>query len=198
MQPEALVPANRLLLCACGSIGIAHIPTSVVNLQAICPNLEIEIVLSNSAQRLVSMATFRALTRRGVYVTWRDYRKGGTAHVDLSAWAELLLVMPATANVLGKAAHGIADDLLTSCLLAATCPTIYVPSMNSAMWSKPVVQRNVRRLRKDGAVVIDPVPGVQASTGAISLGSMAPLSQIITSLACEARRTRLERDRATS
>jgi phosphopantothenoylcysteine synthetase/decarboxylase len=86
-------------------------------------------------------------------------------HLDLTRWADLMLVMPATANVLGKAAAGIADDVLTTCILAATSPVVFVPSMNDAMWVKPAVQRNVATLRADGYGVIPPAVGLAAVDG---------------------------------
>jgi phosphopantothenoylcysteine decarboxylase/phosphopantothenate--cysteine ligase len=87
-------------------------------------------------------------------------------HVSLPDWADLFLVLPASANIIGKAAHGIGDDLLSSAVVAATCPVAFVPSMNMQMWNKPAVQRNVRQLTEDGYHVFAGVQeGFRGSTG---------------------------------
>ena len=82
--------------------------------------------------------------------------------------------MPATADILGKAANGIADNLLSTCILAASCPVVFVPSMNAQMWCKPVVQRNVATLKQDGYGVIAPVPGLAMSDGESAGGCIMP------------------------
>ena len=81
------------------------------------------------------------------------------AHIELAAKADLVVVAPATADLLAKAAHGVADDLLTTLLLCRECPLLVAPAMNAAMWEKPAVQRNVRQLAADGATIIDPETG---------------------------------------
>ncbi|GAB3960493.1 hypothetical protein GCM10027614_82550 [Micromonospora vulcania] len=89
-------------------------------------------------------------------------------HLALTAWADLVLVLPATANTLAKAALGIADNLVGTCVLAATAPVVLVPSMNAAMWQRPAVQRNVAQLRADGYGVVPPVPVLALSTGTLA------------------------------
>jgi phosphopantothenoylcysteine decarboxylase/phosphopantothenate--cysteine ligase len=81
------------------------------------------------------------------------------AHIQLAEKADLLCVAPATANFLAKAAHGIADDLLSTLYLSFAGPVLVAPAMNTVMWNKPSVQRNVQQLRADGAHVIDPEEG---------------------------------------
>ena len=117
-------------------------------------------VLTRNARRFVGSATFAALTGRPVASRSFDpaaFPLG--AHIELAARADLVVVAPATADLLAKAAAGAADDLLTTLLLCAESPVLLAPAMNSAMWSKPAVQRNVAQLAADGLTIIEPKSG---------------------------------------
>ena len=113
--------------------------------------------MTRSATRLVGPKTFEALTGRPVGT--RVFGPGGHPHIELAEKAELLCVAPATANILAKAACGLADDLLSTVLLSFDGPVLMAPAMNCLMWAKPAVQRNVAQLRADGVVLIDPEEG---------------------------------------
>ena len=118
------------------------------------------VVLTESAARFVGPTTFAALTGRNVYTSLFDdpeYPLGG--HIALAERAHLLCVAPATANFLAKAAHGIADDLLSTLYLVFSGPVVLAPAMNTAMWNKPAVQRNLRQLREDGVQFVGPEEG---------------------------------------
>ena len=117
-------------------------------------------VLSRNAGRFVGAATFAALTGRPVAARSFDpaaFPLG--AHIELAERADLVIVAPATADFLAKAAAGAGDDLLTTLILCAECPVLVAPAMNAAMWGKPAVQRNVDRLAADGMHVIPPGSG---------------------------------------
>lgn len=117
-------------------------------------------VLTRNARRFVGAATFAALTGRPV--AWRSFDPAAFplgAHIELAARADLVVVAPATADLLAKAAAGAADDLLGTLLLCAECPVLMAPAMNAAMWSKPAVQRNVERLAADDVTIIQPGSG---------------------------------------
>ncbi len=117
-------------------------------------------VLTRNARRFVGEATFAALTGRPVAMRGFDagrYPLG--AHIELAGRADLVIVAPATADFLAKAAIGAADDLLTTLILCAECPLLVAPAMNAAMWAKASVQRNVERLVADGAQIIPPGNG---------------------------------------
>jgi len=117
-------------------------------------------VLTRNARRFVGSATFAALTGRPVATRSFDpvvHPLG--AHIELAARADLIVVAPASADVLAKVACGAADDLLTTLLLCAECPVVMAPAMNSAMWAKPSVQRNVRQVVADGMQIIQPGTG---------------------------------------
>lgn len=117
-------------------------------------------VLTDSASRFVGEATFAALTGRPVKTRLfepQQHPLGG--HIELVSAADLIVVAPASADFLAKAACGLADDLLSTLLLSAECRVLMAPAMNAAMWAKPVVQRNVRQLVDDGVGIIEPGSG---------------------------------------
>ena len=120
----------------------------------------VQVVMTPAATHFVGTATFQALTGRSVATDLLDdsrYPLG--AHVELSVSAQLLCVAPATANYLAKAAQGHADDLLSTLTLAFTGPVLMSPAMNSDMWAKASVQRNLQLLESDGASFVGPASG---------------------------------------
>jgi len=132
---------------------------------------EVRVVMTEAAQRLVTPATFRSLSGRPVATgLWIPEHDAGLVHIELAEWADVLAIVPATANIIGKIACGIADD---------DCPKIIAPAMNDRMWLSPAVQHNVAGLRRLERVhVIDPVEGRLAS-GKIATGHMAPVEEIV-------------------
>lgn len=120
----------------------------------------VTVVMTRSAGEFIGAATFRALSGRRVYDQVFDAAEHPLgAHIELARGADLLCVAPATADLLAKAAHGLADDLLSTLLLSFTGPTLFAPATNTEMWDKPSVQRNVQTLRGDGAQMIGPEEG---------------------------------------
>ena len=126
--------------------------------------------MTRSATKLVSPKTFEALTGRPVFT--RVFGPGAHPHIELAEKADLLCIAPATANIIAKAAWGLADDLLSTVLLSFDGPVLMAPAMNTLMWQKPSVQRNVAQLQGDGVILIDPESGY-LSCGAIGAGRMA-------------------------
>jgi phosphopantothenoylcysteine decarboxylase / phosphopantothenate---cysteine ligase len=119
---------------------------------------DVRVVPTRSALRFVGAATWAALSGNPVSTeVWDDVHE--VPHVRLGQQAELVVVVPATADLLARAAHGLADDLLTSTLLTARCPVLYVPAMHTEMWEHPATADNVAVLRSRGAVVVEPAVG---------------------------------------
>ncbi len=132
----------------------------------------VQVVLTAAGARFVGAATFQALTGRPVFDDLWDTRVGnGMAHIELTRAADLVVVAPATANVLAQAAGGLSDDLLPTLLLASNRPVLFAPAMNREMWGHPATQRNVARLREDGALISGPAAGEQAC-GEVGEGRM--------------------------
>ncbi len=159
--PGALAPATpepdafNLLVGVCGSANVINIAAYLFALRRIAPNVRITAVMTRSAAAMLPPQTLGMICEQ-VYCDGRDEADPG--HVRLGAWSDLVLVLPATANMLGQAAFGLASGLLSSTLLAVAQPVVFFPSMNKVMWERPAVRRNVALLRADGHVVIDPVP----------------------------------------
>ncbi|GAH89419.1 unnamed protein product, partial [marine sediment metagenome] len=144
---------------------------------------EVTVVMTESATRFVTPLTFETLSRRPVHVDlWRPAGEFNPRHVSLADWADLVVVAPATANIIGKFANGIADDLLSTLLLAVDIPVILAPAMNNRMWANPAVQANVTHLKELGHHIIEPGEGYLAS-GAFGKGRLADVKDIIDSVA---------------
>ena len=130
---------------------------------------EVRVVMTRAAASFVAPLTFREITGQAVATSmWTEIPAHHVEHIALAELADLVLVAPATANFIAKAAAGIADDLLTTTVLATRAPLYIAPAMNTGMWENPVTQENVMRLRERGAQVIPPAEGLLAcgTTGA--------------------------------
>jgi phosphopantothenoylcysteine decarboxylase / phosphopantothenate---cysteine ligase len=124
---------------------------------------QVAVVLTRNAQRFIPPLTFQALTRYGVYTDMFDaYRPGAMDHIQLADWAELIVLAPATANILAKAAHGLADDLLSTFLLAAPAPKLFCPAMNVRMYESAPVQANLEMLERRSNAILVPASGMLA------------------------------------
>lgn len=121
---------------------------------------EVHVIMTRAAQKFIRPITFQALTGQPVHTAMFTRLTGWrVAHVDLATRSDLIVIVPATANILGKLAHGIADDLLSTTLLAATCPVLLCPAMNTGMYQNPIVQANINRLKELGYCIIEPATG---------------------------------------
>jgi len=144
--------------------GIAAFKTAVLVSDLVQSGMSVSVVMTRAASKFVGPTTFRALTGRPVFS--HSFAKDSAdrelplgPHIELARQAQLLCIAPTTANLLAKAAHGMADDLLSTLLLSFAGPVLLAPAMNCQMWAKPVVQRNLAQLREDGLQVIDPQEG---------------------------------------
>ncbi|QES40467.1 bifunctional phosphopantothenoylcysteine decarboxylase/phosphopantothenate--cysteine ligase CoaBC [Streptomyces venezuelae] len=119
---------------------------------------DVRVVPTASALHFVGAATWSALSGNPVSTeVWSDVHE--VPHVRIGQHADLVIVAPATADMLAKAAHGLADDLLTNTLLTARCPVVFAPAMHTEMWEHPATQENVATLRRRGALVVEPAVG---------------------------------------
>ena len=150
--------------------GIAAYKTAALVSQLTQAGVGVSVIMTRSATKLVAAKTFEALSGRPVVTA--VYGRGSHPHIETSRKAEVLCVAPATANIVAKAAVGLADEIVSTVLLAFDGPTIFAPAMNVQMWLKPAVQRNIAQLRADGAVIIDPETG-HLSCGEVGAGRMA-------------------------
>lgn len=171
-----MLSGQKIVLAVTGSIA-AYKSCELLRL-LIKRGAEVSVIMTEAAQRFVTPLSFQALGAKKVYTG--DWGDSTTAipHIEATKEASLLLVAPATANILAKAAQGLADDLLSTAILAARCPVAYAPAMNTFMWHNQATQRNVTQLTQDGAIFLGPDSGEQAC-GDIGSGRMLEPEDII-------------------
>jgi phosphopantothenoylcysteine decarboxylase / phosphopantothenate---cysteine ligase len=151
----------KLVLGISGGIAAYKAPELVRRLRD--AGAEVRCILTPNAARFVSPLSLAAVSEHGVIIEqWGDPGHGGVDHIELARWADLLLIAPATANVLAKLATGIADDALTTYALAHRTEVLVAPAMNTYMLAHPTVQQNIATLRARGVGVIEPVNGLLA------------------------------------
>lgn len=141
------------------------------------------VAMTKAATRFVGTVTFQALAGRRVLTSlWDAEEQHDHQHIRLADVADLLVIAPATANIIGKIASGIADDLVSTTVMSVDCPVLLAPAMNVRMWENPVVRRNVERLRSLGYNFVGPEAG-RLSCGATGIGRMAEPDAIISAVA---------------
>jgi phosphopantothenoylcysteine decarboxylase/phosphopantothenate--cysteine ligase len=168
-----------VLLCVTG--GIACYKSADLASKLVQAGARVTVAMTDAAQEFITPQTFQALTRRAVYTSlWQSGENFRSQHISLTEQADLLVVAPATANILGKYSAGIADDLVSTMLLSATgtCPILMAPAMNSRMWAAPPVQANLERLRQWGVRFVGPAEG-NLACGTRGPGRMAEPKDIL-------------------
>ncbi|HSH06418.1 MAG TPA: bifunctional phosphopantothenoylcysteine decarboxylase/phosphopantothenate--cysteine ligase CoaBC [Burkholderiales bacterium] len=154
-------PAKRVLLGITG--GVAAYKAAALTRLLVRAGMDVRVVMTEAATRFITPMTLQALSGQKVWTDlWDPAVPDHMAHIELSRDRELIVVAPATADFIAKAALGLADDLLSSLVLARECPLLVAPAMNRQMWEQPATQRNVRALRGDGVLVVGPAVGDQA------------------------------------
>lgn len=152
---------KKILLCVTG--GIAVYKAAALTSKLTQAGAKVKVIMSESACKFVAPLTFQALSRNDVYTDTFDEKNSEViAHIDLADWADLALVAPATANAIGKLANGIADDMITTTLLAVRVPVWVAPAMNVNMYAHPAVQKNMNTLGSFGYQFIEPSEGYLA------------------------------------
>ena len=140
---------------------------------------EVSVAMTKHATEFVQPLTFRALTDKHVIVD--DYDPANPdpiAHINFSQNIDLLLIVPATANIIAKFANGVADDFLSSTYLASNAPVLIAPAMNTTMWENPATQRNIKQLKKDGVHFVEPVAG-ELACKTVGTGKLEDVENIV-------------------
>jgi len=172
-----VMPGPEILLGVSG--GIAAYKTADLASKLVQAGAGVTVVMTESATRFVGPATFEALTGRRVFTSLFPAQENFRGeHIGLAQQADLMVVAPATANYMAKVGHGQADDLLSTLALTITCPFVMAPAMNTEMWNKPSVQRNVKQLEQDGIRLVGPGSG-WLSCGQVGPGRMAEPPEIL-------------------
>jgi len=169
--------AKRIVLGVTGGIA-AYKAAELVRLLG-KQGAEVQVAMTEGATHFVTPTTFQALSGKPVFTDqWDQRMPNAMAHIDLSRAADLILVAPASADFLARIAHGFADDLLSTMVLARTCPLLVAPAMNLQMWQNPATQRNVAQLAADGVQLLGPASGEQAC-GEVGAGRMLEPEEIL-------------------
>lgn len=168
---------KKILLCVTG--GIAVYKAVALTSKLTQEGAIVKVIMTSSARQFIQPLTFQALSRNEVYFdTFDEKDPEKIAHIDLADWADLVLVSPATANIIGKLANGIADCMVSTTLLATTAPVWVAPAMNVHMYDHPAVKRNIEILHSFGYKFIEPAEGYLAC-GYVGKGRLEEPEKIV-------------------
>ena len=170
---------RRVILGVCG--GIAAYKAADLARRLTLEGCEVTVVMTANACRFVTPLTFRTLTGHPVATEFFSDPASPLPHISLAQWAQLVVVAPATADCLARAAQGRADDLLAAILLDTSAPILWAPAMNTRMWEHPLTQANVKKLADLGHGFVGPSAGLLAC-GEEGQGKLAPVEEIVTAV----------------
>jgi phosphopantothenoylcysteine decarboxylase/phosphopantothenate--cysteine ligase len=175
--PPPLLKGREVVVGVCGGIAaykVADVVSKLVQLGA-----GVTVCMTQGAQKFVTPLTFEALSGRPVRVgTFVMVESSDPQHIALTERADLMLVAPATNNIIAKVAHGLTDDLVSLMVCAAACPVVFAPAMNDRMWAHPVAQENVAKLKGLGYRFIGPEEGWLACRN-VGAGRLSEPSKIV-------------------
>ena len=158
--------------------GIAAYKAPELARQLMQEGASVQVVMTEAAQQFVTPVTMQALTGNPVYLSqWDSTIPNNMAHIELSRSADVILIAPASADLMAKLSLGLADDLLTTLCLARDCPLLLTPAMNKQMWEHAATQRSAQRLASDGVTLLGPASGFQAC-GEVGMGRMLEPTEI--------------------
>jgi phosphopantothenoylcysteine decarboxylase/phosphopantothenate--cysteine ligase len=172
-----VLSGREVIVAVCGGIAAYKVADLVSKL--VQRGAGVTVVMTESATKFVTPLTFQTLSGRMVRTnTWDLPDSSDVQHIDLTEKADLMVVAPATANIIAKAATGICDELVSTMINAAACPVVFCPAMNNLMWTNPITQENVQKLTRLGYRFIGPEEGWLAcrNTG---LGRMSEAGSIL-------------------
>ncbi|HZK82351.1 MAG TPA: flavoprotein [Humisphaera sp.] len=156
--PTLTLASREVIVAVCGGIAaykVADVVSKLVQLGA-----GVTVCMTAEAQKFIAPLTFEALSARRVHTDTFDLiESADPQHIALTERADLMLVAPATNNIIAKVAHGLCDDLVSLMVCAAACPVVFAPAMNNRMWDHPVTQENIAKLTKLGYRFIGPESG---------------------------------------
>ena len=168
---------KRVLLIVTG--GIAAYKSALLTRLLVRSGAEVRVVMTEAAKRFVTPLTFEVLSGNPVADDlFAPHTEPEIEHIELSVWAERIVVAPATADFIAKSALGIADDLASTTIVSSRCPVYFAPAMNQAMWRSPTTKRNIETLKRDGRFVIEPGSG-DLACGEEGPGRMAEPGEIV-------------------
>lgn len=172
-----MLKGKKIILGVTG--GIAAYKSAALTSLLIKAGADVQVIMTEHAKEFIAPLTFEALTnRRCLTDTFDRNHEYSTEHVALAKEADAVIIAPATANVIAKLAHGIADDMLTTTVLACDCPKMIAPAMNTRMYENPVTQENMETLKRYGMTVIEPAKG-RLACGDVGAGKMPEPEELL-------------------
>ena len=172
-----MLKGKKIVLGVTGGIAVYKAVDLVSKLRK--EGAEVRVVMTESAAKFVTPLTFKEISGNVVAVSmWAEAHEFNVEHIALADWADLMIIAPATANILAKAANGIADDLLSTVILASKTPIILCPAMNCQMFDNPITQNNLKKLADYGFIVMQPATGYLAC-GTTGVGRLPEPAEII-------------------
>ena len=153
---------KKILFGITGSIATYRILETIRLLHKLNQGFEIKVVMTKSACEFIQPLSFETLCGHPVYLDTFEYTDSAMEHIELARWADHIVVAPASASIIGKMANGLADDLLSTLLMARQSPVTIVPAMNMHMWQNPALQENLAKVKRHGCRILGPDQGEQA------------------------------------
>lgn len=154
---DSFLAGKKIVVGLCGSIAAFKVAGWVSSMSK--AEADVEVVMTKGAQKFVTPLTLAALSGKDVHTDMFDNSSNIMGHIDLGQNADIILISPASANFIARAASGMADDLLTTTLLAASCPIIICPAMNPTMYKHPATKKNIHILKEYGYTILEPTSG---------------------------------------
>ncbi|MCH8253594.1 MAG: phosphopantothenoylcysteine decarboxylase [Planctomycetes bacterium] len=175
--PGSDLRGYEVLVCVCGGIAafkVCHVVSDLVQRGA-----GVTVAMTDAATRFIGPLTFQSLSGRAVLTSlWQSEHAHDAQHIHVTERADLLLIAPATANIIGKIASGVADELVSTLAISAASPVVLAAAMNPRMWTNPIVEENVAKLKKHGFTVLEPAEGWLACRS-VGRGRMVEAEQIL-------------------
>ena len=167
---------KQVILGVCGSIAAYKAGDIIRRLRD--NHCEVTVIMTKGATQFITPLTFSSLSGKKAYSDMFDKDSGHMAHIELARSADIILIAPATANVIGKLANGIADDLLTTFVITSRAQVFIAPAMNDVMYANGIVRENCTKLKKHGFKFIEPVKG-KLACGTVGVGHLAEVEDIV-------------------
>ena len=175
--------SKKALVAVSGGIAVYKVCQVVSDL--VKRGVEVQVIMTENAMKFVAPLTFEALTGKTVVCDTFDYSYDASIkHIALAQDADVMCVAPATANIIAKMACGIADDMVSSTFLAATCPVLVCPAMNTHMYENAATQANLATLENRGIKLVGPAVG-KLACGDVDKGVLSPVSEIVDAVCAE-------------
>jgi len=167
---------KRVVLGVCGSIAAYKAGDIIRRLQDV--QCDVTVIMTKGAGQFITPLTLSSLSGKTAHSDMFDKDSWRMAHIELAKSTDLILIAPATANVIGKLANGLADDLLTTFVITSKAPVLIAPAMNDEMYANEIVRENCAKLKKHGFKFIEPVKG-KLVCGTVGIGHLAEIEDIV-------------------